>query len=354
MNHYTSTQRGAAMFISAAFVFIIGATAIAYSMVRLTQPAPVEISLGTADTATNSSSGYSYRRLVDPNRTEVLGPDGTRVAVMTDGARTTQITGPTRTFAEPRFTKAQIINTIYVRLAPQEWQEGAELQPWFAGWLASALADPKPDVLATAMEYTYGVVPKRDAGGLQYTGDAAFGPLSDSDRDGRAENSDFYDYLGVPWNFPDGPKEKPSPDRLHSLDCSGFIRMVYGYRMGFPLRGTNTQGPGLPRRAYAMADVGPGMLVIPNTGKRPQELDRLQPGDLLFFYGSPEIALDGPDRAAHIEHSGIYLGIDDRGHRRFISSRVGANGPTMGDSGGEAIVDGTGHFAASLRAARRL
>jgi cell wall-associated NlpC family hydrolase len=354
MNYYPYTRRGATTFVTAAFVLIVGVTAIIFSAVRLTQPVPVEISLGTTDTGTVSSSGYTYRRLSDPARTEVLSPDGARVAVMTDGARTAHLTGPTRTFTEPRFTNAKIVNNVYVRLAPQDWQAGAEQQPWFAGWLASALADTKPDVLATAMEYTFGAVPKKADNGLQYAGDAAFGPLSSSDRDGRAENSDFYDYLGVPWNFPDGPKVKPSPDRLHSLDCSGFVRMVYGYRMGYPLRGTNTQGPGIPRRAYAIADFGPGVVVIPNTGKRPQQLDRLQPGDLVFFYGSPEIDADGGDRPTHIEHSGIYLGIDDRGHYRFVSSRVGANGPTIGDSGGEATLDGTGHFAASLRTARRI
>ncbi|MGI5175416.1 NlpC/P60 family protein [Dactylosporangium sp. CA-152071] len=354
MNTTALTLRSATTFVTAALLLVVGLTAIGYSAIRLAQPDPVEISLGTAGATTVSSSGYTYRRLTDPPGTEVLRPDGARVAVLTDGARTAHLTGKARTFTEPRFTNAKITHDVYVRVAPQPWQAGAEQQSWFAGWLATALADPNPDVLATAMQYTYGAAPRKGDNGLQIAGDAAFGPLSSSDRDGRAENSDFYDYLGVPWDFPDGVKEKPSPDRLHSLDCSGFIRMVYGYRMGFPLRGTNTQGPGLPRRAYAIADVGPGTVVIPNTGKRPQQLDRLLPGDLVFFYGSPEIDADGADRPTHIEHSGIYVGIDDRGHYRFISSRVGANGPTMGDSGGEATLDGTGHFAAGLRTARRL
>jgi len=84
------------------------------------------------------------------------------------------------------------------------------------------------------------------------------------------------------------------------------------------------------------------------------DLSSLQPGDLLFFHGTPEIASDGPATSTHIEHSGLYLGIDDRGHHRFVSSRTSSNGPTMGDAGGESILDGTGHFATSLRTARRI
>jgi cell wall-associated NlpC family hydrolase len=86
---------------------------------------------------------------------------------------------------------------------------------------------------------------------------------------------------------------------------------------------------------------------MPNTGKRARELDRLLPGDLLFFNA-------GPVQGANIEHSGMYLGVDDRGHHRFISSRTTANGPTMGDLGGESILDGTGYWALRWRTARRI
>jgi hypothetical protein len=50
----------------------------------------------------------------------------------------------------------------------------------------------------------------------------------------------------------------------------------------------------------------------------------------------------------------MYLGVDDRGHHRFISSRTTANGPTMGDLGGESILDGTGYWALRWRTARRI
>ena len=100
-------------------------------------------------------------------------------------------------------------------------------------------------MLAIATEYIHGAKPRLDDQGRQIAGDAEFGPLSDTDPDGRAENSDFYDYLGVRSTFPtDGRKERPDSARARSLDCSGYLRMVYGYRLGYPLRGTNTEAPG--------------------------------------------------------------------------------------------------------------
>lgn len=291
--------------------------------------------------------GYSFTRLTEPARTVVRDGRGATVAIFTDGARTVRLTGSTRRLAEPRNTDASVTTDAWVRLAPQEWREGAESEAWFPPWLSHALADRSPDVLAVAMEYVDGAESIRDEKGLQYAGDASFGPLSPSDPDGRAENSDFYDYLGVPWTFPDGKKEQP--DRAHrlSLDCSGYLRMVYGYRLGYPLRGTNTAGIGLPRRAYAMAGFGPGVQLFPNRGQRATEYHRLQPGDLLFFNA-------GYIQGAQIEHSGIYLGLDSTGHHRFLSSRAQADGPTLGDKGGASLLDGNGYWAVKLRTARRI
>lgn len=41
------------------------------------------------------------------------------------------------------------------------------------------------------------------------------------------------------------------------------------------------------------------------------------------------------------------------GHHRFLSSRKGANGPTLGNVRGQSILDGNGLFARGLRAVRR-
>ena len=81
--------------------------------------------------------------------------------------------------------------------------------------------------------------------------------------------------------------------------------MVYGYRLGYPLLGTNNPGPGLPRRAYAIAENGPGVALIPNTGARVTAYDALQPGDLVFF--EVEGSVD------ELDHVGIFVGIDSDG-----------------------------------------
>ena len=328
---------------------LMGASVVVFGGSRLASAQQREISIGAAAQAAKAPGlgQYVVRRKNAPNRTEILTRQGRVVAVMTDGARTAHQQGPKRTFSESRFTPAKIVTTEYVRLAPREWYPAAVNEPWFAQWLAKAVADKSPDVLALAFEYTYGAQPKKDKNGRQYSGDAAFGPLSDIDPDGRAENSDFYDYLGTDWEFKDGVTEEPTASHMLSLDCSGFIRMVYGYRLGYPLLGGNDKGPGLPRRAIAMGGVGPGVQLMPNTGKRATNIDRLMPGDIILFNA-------GPVQNKHIEHSGIYLGVDDRGHRRFISSRSQANGPTMGDLHGESILDGSGYWAVRLRTARRI
>jgi cell wall-associated NlpC family hydrolase len=344
------SERAITLVATAVTCLATGISSLAYGI--LGQPASagsgVQLVDGGFDFApAQAGQAYGFQRLSDPDRTVMTDADGKVLAVMTDGARTVHLVGPPRVFAEPRFTDATVTTEFWVRLAPREWRAGAESEDWFVEWVDQALRDRSPDVLAVAMEYTYGAPPRTDGDGMQFAGDASFGPLSPDDPDGRAENSDFYDYLGVPWQFPDGIRERPDPAHVRSLDCSGFLRMVYGYRLGYPLLGGNEPGPGLPRRAYAMAASGPGVQLMPNTGKRPRDLDMLLPGDLLFLNA-------GPTTGAHIEHSGIYLGVDDRGHLRFVSSRSQANGPTMGDLAGESILDGTGYWATRLRTARRI
>ena len=91
------------------------------------------------------------------------------------------------------------------------------------------------------------------------------------------------------------------------------------------------------------------MLVIPNDGERltAAALKALQVGDLVFFDRDKK---DGTT----IDHVGMYLGEDQGGNRRFISSRKTANGPTLGDDGGKSLLNGSGDYVKSLRAARRL
>ena len=286
-----------------------------------------------------------YERLAGPDRTVVRNGGGDIVATLTDGARTSVLAGPARTFAEPAHTTAVINSTVWVRLLPQPWAAGAENQPWFRPWLDKTLADRGPDVLGVAMDYVHGAAAVKDAKGVRVRGDASFGPTAPTGT-GRLERSDFYDYLGVGWTFPDAGAVTAEQFRYGSVDCSGFVRLVYGYRLGYPLRGTNAAGPGLPRRAYAIADLGPGVALIRNQQKRATEYELLLPGDLVFF--------EAEDGEEQIDHSGIYLGTDTDGHYRFVSSRERANGPTFGDLGGTSLLDDGGFYSTGFRAARRI
>ena len=317
---------------------LVGVLGLALGLARGGETAPVATVTAQAD--------LTYVRLDNPARTEVrVRSSDVVVATLTDGARTAVLPGRRRTFAEPRFTRATVTSRTHVRLLPQAWRKGAEHQPWFRPWLDRESASTKPDVLAVANQYIDGQQAVRNGAGLRYRGDAAFGPLSHPGATTRDEASDFYDYLGVDWAFPDGDREKADRRRYGAVDCSGFVRLVYGYRMGLPLLNVNEAGPGLPRRAYAMAEFAPGKVIVSNTGERATSYDRLQPGDLVFFdiSGGPQI-----------DHAGIYLGRDSVGHHRFISSRARANGPTLGDRGGTSLLDDGGYYSRAFRTAKRL
>ncbi|SCL27728.1 Cell wall-associated hydrolase, NlpC family [Micromonospora rhizosphaerae] len=350
MKYRTYLRRRGVLLTIAVLALLVGASTTTYVVAR---PSPADqpvLTLGGAKAdggPARGAAGYTYQRSKDPDRTEIIDSSGEPVAVMTDGARTAHIYGPPRTFEEPRFTDAKIETKMWVRLAPQAWHAGAEQETWFIDWLAAARKDRSPDVLAIAFEYVDGAPVKKDNQGQQYSGDASFGPPDPADPEGRAERSDFYDYLGMGWTFLDGKIGAPDPARALALDCSGFLRMVYGHRLGYPLRGTNTPGEGLPRRAYAMAEFGPGVQLMPNTGQRARGIDRLLPGDLVFFNAQPI-------PTGQIDHSGIYLGLDDGGHHRFISSRSQTDGPTMGDLSGEPLLDGVGYWPDRFRTARRI
>ncbi|MGW3109324.1 NlpC/P60 family protein [Streptomyces sp. NPDC001100] len=311
---------------------------------------------GTAadGTGTGSNTGkQTFERLSAPDRTVVRGSDGGTLATFTDGARTAVLTGRTRTFSERRTTEAKVTTDAWVRLLPHTWQQGMEKSAWFTSWFGKTLGDTSPDVFAVAFQYSSAGAPdKHNADDVRYAGTAHFGPRNSKvtnplDFAYYDEKSDFYDYLGVPWDF-DGTRVQPEQARYGCVDCSGFQRLVWGYRMGLPMHNTNTKGTGLPRRAYAIAAYGPGQVVIPHTGtKQATDLSILQPGDLVFF----AIIKDRPD---FIDHVGIYMGLDDNGRHRFYSSRSAANGPTMGDLSGHALLDGTDFYARGFRSARRL
>jgi hypothetical protein len=282
-----------------------------------------------------AATSYIFVRKQDPNRTVVRDGSGRWLATFTDGAYTVRLTGPPRTFGE-RSTAHSVSSTVWVRALPAPFRGRID-----EAWLTARLADRSPDVLAIAAGYVEGMPPLFRSG-LRVAGDADYGPLLDDGT--RQEGSDFNDYLGIRWSYGEYVDE-PEAAQLNSLDCSGFMRMVWGYRTGLPLT-LEPNGSAIPRRAFEMLDSAPGVVIMSRTAPT-TSLRRLAPGDLVFFDAST-------DDGRRIDHVGMFLGADSGGHYRFISSRKTVNGPTLGDIGGKSILDGTGMYATSFRAARRL
>jgi hypothetical protein len=293
-------------------------------------------------------SRYRYATLADPPRVEARDLAGTRVALFTVGAYTVATLGPTRTLAEQTSfdpVLRSVTHGTWVRLLPAPF--GGDVD---ALWLDEALAANAAragDVLDVALQYIE-TAPPVMAGTLQIAGNAAYGPLRPDGT--RAEGSDFHDYLGLSWTFAEagGPLLRVAdPAELRSLDCSGMVRMVFGYRGGLPLS-FNVQpgGATLPRRANELYESAPGAVVIANAGVQSTAYDRLQPGDTLYWDADPD---DGP----RLDHVGVYLGVDPGGYHRFISSRKSTNGPTMGDHQARSVLNRTGIYTTAFRAARR-
>lgn len=309
---------------------------------------------GSGEGASKDKGGEKWSRLENPARSVLRDGSGRIQAVFTDGARTATLTGPARTFEEPASTSSKVSTTDWVRLMPEPWKKGAEKEKWFKEWYAEYANSKKDDLFAFAFQYVAGAPVKKDEQGIAYAGDANFGPLNTTGAEGgdlRLEQSDFYDYLGVPYPFRDGATGTPEAMRAKSLDCSGFIRMVFGYRARYPLMSSDTSGDGLPRTANGMARSKEGADVLPLAGitpkDRPSNIDQLQPGDIVFF----KLDARTKDR---LDHVGMVLGHDTEGHLIFVSSREEVNGPTIGDIGGVSRLDGNGYYAKTLRSAKRL
>ncbi|MFD3870346.1 C40 family peptidase [Streptomyces sp. NPDC058623] len=307
-----------------------------------------------AQKGAEQGGAQKWDRLKNPERSVLRGADGAVLATFTDGARTASLTGKSRTFTEPATTQTKVVTDSWVRLLPEGWRNGAEREPWFQDWFKKYYGNEEDDLFAIAFQYGDQAPPKKDAAGVQYAGDANFGPLNPKSSVGddlRLEQSDFYDYLGTPYTFRNGTTEQPEKAKHRSLDCSGYIRTIFGYRGRFPLMPTDANGSGLSRTANGMARAKTGVDILPLKGVGPQDrpasIDVLQPGDLVFF----KLDTRTKDR---LDHTGMYLGNDTDGHKIFISSREEANGPTIGDKGGASRLDGNSYYAAALRSAKRL
>ena len=336
--------------------------AIAISLVLLAALALMRFAPGGEEPATGAPSAeqekhdpdtvldeHTFRRVSNPAGTEVVEKDsGDVVARLTDKGRTAVVFGPERTLEEPGATDAKVTTDAWVRVLPHQWKKSGEKGEWFGEWLAENKDSEEPDALEIGTQYFRGAEDKVDDDGLRYAGDADFGPMGD---DGLREvGGDYNDFMEITVSHPDKKKDPPEKKDKNALDCSGFLRIVLGYRMGYPMFGKNeTEGDGLQRQVQGMVDHAPGVLLEEDTGDKPGSLDRVTenmlPGDIVFFETDGEPGLD---------HSGFYMGKDSQGKHRFMSSRDTINGPTMGDVAGPSILDGNGLFANKFRAVRRL
>jgi hypothetical protein len=327
---------------------------VALALILMFMPAPQSARAAAGGTAVQSApvappggkmtsaidlKGLHYTRTADPDRTVVTDAAGHWLATFTDTAYTVTLLGAQRTFADPN-AKHPVITDVWVRILPAPF--GGEVDP---NWLSQALADKSPDVLAVAMEYVKGAPPLTDEAGLQIAGPATYGPIKADDS--REEGGDFSDYLGIDWKF-GSHTHHPKTDFFQSLDCSGFMRMVWGYREHLPLGYETDGGASIPRHSWDIMASAPGVVTISDTETQVTDFSRLQTGDLVFFHARKE------DHQPQIDHVGMYLGKDTGGHYRFISSRQTIDGPTLGDVGGASLLDGQGLYAKSFRAARRL
>lgn len=284
------------------------------------------------------------------------------LASYTVNCYTVSLNGASRTFSEGNVS---VTHAVWVRTLPAKFNGDVDTT-----WLHNALAvntanTSSQDILGIAMEYK--------PGGSK---DALYGPDSASTY---KEGSDFNDYLQIDWSYVHhwsttqnkylfNPYVRTyDTSRKNCLDCSGFMRMVWGYRHSFT--GNNTSGNipmcynvgvdeigvKMSRRSFDIASSAPGVVVFSgHTIGNTTNLPKLKIGDLVFFDA------DNGD-GTQIDHVGMYIGKQANGNYRFISSRKSNNvGPTFNsDSNGKSILnnDGTGQYlgyANALRSARRM
>lgn len=274
---------------------------------------PPAISESEEQTAPPAVSGgpKTISTKVLPNGIVAVYEDGGWIASFTKGTRTVRIAGSPRTFRDPtEGASGGVSHDQYVRLLSKPFGSFGDPE---RTWLTARRADTSPDVLAIGMEYLDGTAldPKY-----------VFG-------------NDYDDYLA-----------EKNPAR-RGIDCSGFIRLVYGHRT---LPALLTGGL-LPRVSKNQLANGTGVLTVANDGKQPTttELQRLRIGDLVFFDVSAR-----NDDTGGIDHVGFYVGKDSAGHMRFLNSTPNngkMTGPTMMT---KFVLDGTSFWATHFRGARRL
>jgi len=320
-----------------AFAALFSILCISDAMAAKPRPTPTPTPTPTPGTGcTIMPCRYQQTHYTSPTRVDVLNAQNQWLATFTNNSYSVKVKGPTRTFSEPLIPETTgqpqytVTTFIWVRIMPTRFNGLVD-----ETWLDQQLSNTSPDLLAMSMQYIAGAPPLFNGGGLQIAGDSGYGD---------AAGADFNDYLPVTWAYGSfGGNDAPESAEFREMDCSGFMRMLWGYRESLrtPDPATNTAG-GITLAAYAnnrpgiafprvSADqcnpaVGVGVYVVPYvSGQKPTSYGNLTTGDLVCF--------DADTNETGIDHLGMFLGVDSGGHYRFISSRNSLKGPTMNDSG---------------------
>jgi len=294
---------------------------------------------------TPAAQGYTKLRMANPARTVVSDASGW-VATYTDDAYTVTHRGSARTFSEPLAPETggtrTVTHNVYVRALTSPWAPNGVPSD---AQVDALLASTAPDILAIGMQYVNGA-PDVYSGSLRVSGNANYGPTV---------GADFNDFLGISWDYGAyGGIDAPEASEYGNLDCSGFMRTIFGYRSGIPLTRDYRPGYAIPRISSEMCDtsIGVGVDIIANTGNRPADTPAtyqpLNVGDVVCF--------DATDSDGVVDHVGIFLGVDNQGKHRILNSRNSLKGPTMKDSAtgtSPSVLEGSGWMPNGFRGAVR-
>ena len=285
---------------------------------------------------------------------------GVNVAWFTKGAYTVRMTGPSRTFSAGVTGVPAVTTTMWIRTLATPFDPATMGTTARSTWLNAARAvncvTGTPDLLAIGYEYIEGG--PKDAG--------------------YASGADFHDYLGISWDPLDANIVAPDTTQLGKLDCSGFLRLVFGERTNFVYNLVNAKVPmslyvsgTLTRASRDQYQLGPGKIIVPfrtqPTGAAAfqgapssTELATIQVGDVVFFDSDCDYTVTSPScgtTSASIGHAGIYVGRDSSNNARFLSARSTADGPTVANTGGWSVFNNatgiSGTYPKRFRAARR-
>lgn len=295
--------------------------------------------------ATLAPVDFTTTRQTGPDRT-IISKDGKTLAVLTDGCQTGVFYGPERRFPNPNDGPTEVVTSAYVHVLQSPYAAGDEISLSIAG----LIHDPtiQPDVFEVATEYLDGAPRMVDQERMIVAGQAGYGQEGE-DGGGLQIGADFHDYLGKDWTTPSGAVRTADPAEYQKLDCSGYVRMIYGYRLGIAI-GLNEADGSIPRTSKNQAATGPGIIIADGDGTHITMPANALPGDLVFFDKTP--GLSG------VHHVGIVFG-DAAGNLRMIHSAPGADGPTFGNwqsTIGATLTSrltGTGYYATGITTIRR-